>query len=104
MATFVAFVLGGCTSSQFVQTNVQSASQPGVEIYISNELPQRAYDVIGHIETSGWVFTSHETLLDGLRERAKKASADAVIKTEFKYFSHGFSSLPYVEGIAVKWK
>lgn len=104
LALIFTFITVGCTSSQFVQTNITPASQPQVRVYVANETPQRDYEIIGHIETSGWVFSSHESLMGGLREKAKEVGADAVIKTEFKYFSHVITSVPYVEGIAVKWK
>ncbi len=104
LALILALVMAGCTSSQFVQTNITAENQHQMPVYISNEMPQRQYEVIGHIETSGSIFSSHESLLEGLREKAKEVGADAVIKTEFKYFSHVITSIPYVDGIAVKWK
>lgn len=100
---FVIIGLSSCTSSQFTQLN--STPESGdVAVYYHTQTPDRDYEIIGHIETSGWIFTSNKALIKGLSAKAKNATADAVIDVEFDHIPHITSGIPMVSGLAVSWR
>jgi len=94
----------GCTSSQYVQTNPVVSGQPEISIIFDDQDPTMDFEVIGYIETSGWIFTSNKALIKGLRKKAQKEGADAVIDVEFNHIPHLLTAIPSVSGIAVKYK
>lgn len=99
----LVIVITSCTSSQFTQLN--STPESGdVAVFYHTQTPDRDYEIIGHIETSGWIFTSNKALIKGLSAKAKNATADAVIDVEFDHIPHISSGIPMVSGLAVRWR
>lgn len=104
VAIAISLTLFSCTSSQYVQTSNVSTNQDEIQVYFASEKPTQDYEVIGFIETSGWIFTSNRALLNGLKKKAKKEGADGVINVNFDHIPHVLTGIPEVTGIAVKWK
>jgi len=102
-ACFSLFFIG-CTSSQYVQTNPVVSGQPEISIIFDDQDPTMDFEVIGYIETSGWIFTSNKALIKGLRKKAQKEGADAVIDVKFFYIPWVLTSLPAVDGVLIKYK
>lgn len=95
------FGLTSCYSTQLVQ--IQTTEN--IPIYYQGHLPNdKPYEIVGLLETSGWIFTSNSKLVNGMEKRAKKIGADAVIDLRFGYIPHIITGIPYAQGIAVKWK
>jgi hypothetical protein len=78
---------------------------PNIEIFLKNtQKPTKEFEVIGHIETTGSIFTSHKQLIKGVKKKTGKINGDAIIEVEFFYIPWALSSLPSVKGIVIKYK
>ncbi|MEX2596592.1 MAG: hypothetical protein WEC59_06630 [Salibacteraceae bacterium] len=102
----VAFssLLFSCTSSEYVSLKTPQLSGEEIDIYLTSDIPEKPYERLGYIETSGWIFTTNKRLLIGLQKKAGKVGADALINVEFGYIPHISTGIPVVTGVAVKWK
>lgn len=103
-SALISLLFVSCTSSQYVQTNPVVDGQSEIAIIFEDQETTMNYEIIGHIETSGWIFTSNKALIKGLRKKAQKEGADAVIDVEFNHIPHLLTAIPSVGGIAVKYK
>ena len=101
----IAFTLtlSACTSSQLAVLNKTDAGDEP-QLFYHTETTDRPFEVIGWIETSGWVFTSNQILVNGLKKKAAKVDADAVIDVRFDHIPHMVIGIPMVTGLAVRWK
>jgi hypothetical protein len=94
------FLVLNFTSCVSVHTaNLQRQSEKEVEIY-ATKIPSKEYAEIKYIQVEGSIFTTHEKLMKRLSQKAKKEGADAVINVQYAYIVY----LPYVWGIAIKYK
>ena len=75
-----------------------------IQCYYSTEKPDRAYEVIGHVEASGFVFSSNKQLVYALQKQAQKQQADAIVNVRFSYIPALLIGIPYAEGDLVKYK
>jgi len=100
----ISAFLFSCTSSQYVQTNKPLTEKSDIEIILEDQEVEKDYEVIGFIETSGWIFNSNKSLTKGLMIKGKKVGADAVIEVKYYYIPHLVTGIPSVSGIAVKYK
>lgn len=104
IAMIASATLFSCTSSQYVELKTPVQRENEIAVYLESEIPEKSYERLGYIETSGWIFTSNKKLLKGLRAKAESVGADAVINVDFDYIPHVSTGIPTVSGIAVKWK
>lgn len=101
----ILFTLSSCTSTQYVLLDNSDKKGPQIDIYLSGiQKPSKDYEILAYIETTGSAFTLHNKLVKGLKKKAAKLGGDAVIEVNFFYIPWGFSSLPSVEGVVVKYK
>ncbi len=91
------FVISGCASVSVA--NLQRTSEKEVQVFTA-KLPEKDFIEIKYIQVDGSIFHRPELLMKKLTERAKKEGADAVISVKFGYAVY----LPFVSGIAVKYK
>ncbi len=91
------FVISGCASVSVA--NLQRTSDKEVQVF-STKLPEKEFTEIKYIQVDGSIFHRPERLIKKLAERAKMEGADAVISVKFGYAVY----LPFVSGIAVKYK
>lgn len=98
----VPTVLTSCvtTQSAYLQS---SQDKKGAEVFMSN-LPDKPYEEIIYIEASGSIFHGKKALLKKLKQKAEKENADAIVNVKFSYIPWVASSIPTVEGIAIKYK
>ena len=60
--------------------------------------------MIGHVEASGFVFSSNKQLVYALQKQAQKQQADAIVNVRFSYIPALLIGIPYAEGDLVKLK
>jgi len=90
-------IISSCASVSVA--NLQRSSEKEVQVY-TNKLPEKDFTEIKYIQVDGSIFHRPERLMKKLTERAKKEGADAVISVKFGYALY----LPYISGIAIKYK
>lgn len=93
------FVLNFTSCTTIRTANLQRQSDKEVEVY-ATKLPSKEYSEIKYIQVEGSIFTTPEKLMKKLSQRAKKEGADAIISVQHAYIVY----LPYVWGIAIKYK
>lgn len=69
-----------------------------------SNLPDKPYEEIIYIEASGSIFHGKKALLKKLKQKAEKENADAIVNVKFSYIPWVASSIPMVDGIAIKYK
>ena len=72
----------GCASTGVVLLDDTIKYTPSENVEILIEKPKRPYKVIAKLETKGIKGTSHTTILESMRQKAKSIGADAIIPTE----------------------
>lgn len=98
----IFFAFTACTSSQYVlQEEVEQAQE--VPVFFQGSTPEADYEVLGFIETSGWIFTNKKQLLRGFTRKAEKLGADAVVDVEYFYIPHITTSIPAIRGKMVDY-
>ena len=73
-----AILVSSCATGSFVSTTPKAkndTSTKTIQCYYSTEKPDRAYEVIGHVEASGFVFASNKQLVYALQKQAQKQQA-----------------------------
>lgn len=93
--------LVSCSSTQLIS---ETASNSNQIYYIGHGPDGKEYQIVGYLETSGWIFTPNSKLLEGMKNRADKIGADALIDVQFGYIPHVVTGIPYATAYAVKWK
>jgi hypothetical protein len=102
-----AILISSCATGSFVSTAPKAkndTSTKTIQCYYSTEKPDRAYEVIGHVEASGFVFSSNKQLVYALQKQAQKQQADAIVNVRFSYIPAILIGIPYAEGDLVKLK
>ncbi len=96
-----AILVTSCATGSFVSTTPKAkndTSTKTIQCYYSTEKPDRAYEVIGHVEASGFIFTSNKQLVYALQKQAQKQQADAIVNVKFSYIPAILIGIPYAEG------
>jgi len=88
------------TQSAYLQSSKESKD---IEVFMT-KLPDKPYEEIIYIESSGSVFHTQKALLKKLKQRAEKENADAIVNVKFSYIPWVLMSIPMVDGIAIKYK
>ena len=104
---FCAIFISSCATGSFVSTAPKAKndiSTKTIQCYYSTEKPDRAYEVIGHVEASGFVFSSNKQLVYALQKQAQKQQVDAIVNVRFSYIPALLIGIPYAEGDLVKFK
>lgn len=102
-----AILVSSCATGSFVSTTPKAkndTSTKTIQCYYSTEKPDRTYEVIGHVEASGFVFASNKQLVYALQKQAQKQQADAIVNVRFSYIPALLIGIPYAEGDLVKYK
>lgn len=100
-------LVSGCATGSFVSSSPQSkkaTSTKVIQCYYSTEQPDKAYEVIGHVEASGFIFTSNKQLVYALQKQALQQQADAIINVRFSYIPALLIGIPYAEGDLIKYR
>lgn len=96
--------LAGCGVSR---TSVFPPERPDLAA-VARETKGRAYEVLGVIQVDGQNFALEATLVDRLREKARKMGADDVLNVRVLSLPRGDGFFRYhlltAEGVAVRWK
>lgn len=103
---FGALLLASCATSSFVSTAPQAKKEVASPIpcYYASDKPGKPYEVMGHVETSGFVFASNKHLVFSMQKTAREKGADAIINIRFSYIPALLIGIPYAEGDLVKFK
>jgi len=98
----VLTILSSCvtTQSAYLQPSKESKD---IDVFMTT-LPDKQYDEIIYIEASGSIFHGKKALLRKLKQKAVKENANAIISVKFGYIPWALSSIPMVDGIAIKYK
>lgn len=75
-----------------------------IDIFFGKEQPQKEYQVLGYISSSGWIFTSENQLIKSIQKKANKVDADGVISVQYTYIPHLLIGIPQCEGVLIKYK
>ncbi len=89
--------LASCTTTR-VATLTRSENEK-VELFMT-KIPEKNYTELSYIQTDGTIFHTPQQLLNGLKKKAAKLQADAVINIRFDFQAY----LPIVSGTAIKFK
>lgn len=81
------------------RASLQRVSVNEIPAY-SISLPNREFIEINYLQADGFIFRKPDKLLSKLLQNAKTQGADAVVSVKFSYVMW----LPYVSGIAIKYK
>ena len=60
--------------------------------------------MIGHVEASGFIFTSNKQLVYALQKQARQQQAEAIINVKFSYSPALLIGIPYAEGDLIRYK
>jgi len=93
----VALISAQCIAVK--SANLQRNSAKEVAVF-STQIPNKEYIELKYLQVEGSAFSTPEKLIKTLSEKAKKEGADAVINVQYAYIVY----LPYVWGIAIKYK
>lgn len=93
---FTSIILSSCTTTRIA--SLINSPDDQVELY-TTKLPDRNYIEIYYIQTDGAIFHSPRNLLNGLKKKAVKLKADAIINIKFDFQG----CYPTVSGIAIKY-
>lgn len=102
-----AALLSGCATGSFVSSTPKSKKDTSIttiQCFYDSEKPDKAYEVIGHVEASGFVFASNKQLVYALQKQARQQQADAIVNVRFSYIPALLIGIPYAEGELVKYK
>ncbi|MBO4543945.1 MAG: hypothetical protein K6F29_03260 [Bacteroidales bacterium] len=102
-----AMLVSGCATGSFVSSSPKAKNDTSTTImqcYYFPEKPDKAYDVIGHVEASGFVFSSNKQLVYALQKQARQQQADAIINVRFSYIPALLIGIPYAEGDLIKYR
>ena len=97
----------GCATGSFVSSNPKSkkdTSSTVIQCYYSSEKPDKEYEVVGHVEASGFVFAPNKHLVHTLQKQARQQQADAIINVKFSYMPALLIGIPYAEGDLIRYK
>jgi len=90
------FTITSCTTTR-VATLTKSENET-VELF-TTKVPQRNYIEISYIQTSGGIFHTPQHLLNGLKKKATKLNADAVINITYDFQAW----YPIISGTAIRY-
>jgi hypothetical protein len=94
----------GCSSTQLVRLDTPDPKHADVAIHLKGEKgPSREYVVVAYVQTSGSIWTNKKQLMKAFKRNAAAMNADAIVQVNYFYIPHAFSSLPAVDGVAVKY-
>lgn len=102
-----AILVSGCATGSFVSSTPKSKKDTSIttiQCFYDSEKPDKAYEVIGHVEASGFVFASNKQLVYALQKQARQQQADAIVNVRFSYIPALLIGIPYAEGELVKYK
>ena len=102
-----AIMASGCATGSFVSSSPKpkkETSATTIQCYYSQDKPNNEYEVIGHVEASGFIFTSNKQLVYALQKQARKQQADAIINVKFSYIPALLIGIPYAEGDLIRYK
>ena len=88
-------MLGGCAANPVVPGSTAGKAAPRDEVTLLNHEPRRPYIAIARIEVRGAANISLDTLLEEMRERARRLGADAVLPQERRHSSLGLEDNPW---------
>lgn len=87
------FLLFGCINTEVLKLDEFTTYEPSTEVGILFRNPSRAFVTLATLEATGSIGETHQTVLQDLRENAKKLGAHAIIilqnKTEPKSITQG---------------
>lgn len=102
-----ATMASGCATGSFVSSSPKSkkdTSTTVIHCYYSSEKPDKEYEVVGHVEASGFVFAPNKHLVHTLQKQAQQQQADAIINVKFSYIPALLIGIPYAEGDLIRYK
>lgn len=89
-------LITSCTTTRIA--TLTTLEDEKIELF-TTKLPQRDYVEICYIQTDGAIFHTPQKLLDGLKKKAIKLEADAIINIKYDYQAW----YPNASGIAIKY-
>lgn len=99
-------VLFGLVSCGYARTAV-FPPEPSDVLVLEKQAAGRGYEILGVIQVDGRHFSTRQSLLDCLREKARELGADEVVNERVLLLPRGKGyvkyHLPTAEGIAVRW-
>lgn len=103
--SIIVFFLSSCATSTYISKDqVPSKGIKKIDIFFDKEQPQKEYQVLGYINSSGWIFTSEKQLLKSIQKKANKINADGIVSVKYSYIPHLLIGIPQCEGVLIKYK
>ncbi len=93
----LALTFLSCTTTRIAVLTPVKDEKP--ELFFTQH-PDKPYIELAYIQSDGTIFTTPQQLLNGLRKKAVKLNADAIIHIKYDFQAW----YPLASGIAIKYK